>query len=194
LTKSRLAILDNLTREEIRFARTVETGTAHLENLLSELHDQNKTILDGRKAFELYATYGLPFEISRDIAREHGLEVDEAAFRAAMDEHRIASGGGKAMGPIGGEDAEIWSNEIRNLQKEEKLPHEGIHYDPYQLLEVEGTVLALYNGGKFFDEIYPDDYVEVCFLKRLYVESGGQVSDTGIIMAKPDGRAISPEQ
>ena len=51
LEKSRGAILDNLTREEIRFARTVETGTAHLENLLSELGQQKKTVLDGRRVF-----------------------------------------------------------------------------------------------------------------------------------------------
>ncbi|MFZ5905056.1 MAG: alanine--tRNA ligase [Chloroflexota bacterium] len=199
LKKNQATILDNLTREEIRFARTVEAGTAQLENLLSDLRAQTHRaersgaetkrdlVLDGHRAFDLYATYGLPFEISRDIAREQGLDVDEAGFRAAMDDHRVASGGGKAMGPLGGEDAEIWSNEIKKLQKEKKLPAEGVRYDPYQLLEVEGTVLALYNGGKFFDEVYPDDYVEVLLPETgFYVESGGQVSDTGIIMAKPD--------
>ena len=94
LRKTQPAILDNLTREEIRFARTVEAGTAHLENLLSELRSTNQTVLDGHKAFDLYATYGLPFEISRDIAREQGLDVDEKGFTAAKEEHAIASGGG----------------------------------------------------------------------------------------------------
>jgi len=61
LQKIKPSILDHLTREEIRFARTVEAGTAHLENLLSSLRDSNKTILDGHNAFDLYATYGLPF-------------------------------------------------------------------------------------------------------------------------------------
>jgi alanyl-tRNA synthetase len=63
----------------------------------------------------LYATYGLPFEISRDIAREQGLDVDEAGFRAAMDEHRIASGGGKAMGAMGGSDAEFFGGIYKEL-------------------------------------------------------------------------------
>jgi alanyl-tRNA synthetase len=124
LEKSRGAILDNLTREEIRFARTIETGTAHLENLLSELREQNaalssskgKTVLDGHRAFDLYATYGLPFEISRDIAREHGLDVDEAGFKAAREEHSLASGGGKAMGKMGGEDAEFFAGILKDLQ------------------------------------------------------------------------------
>ncbi len=187
LGKNKTAILDNLTREEIRFARTVETGTAHLQNLLDGLAAAKSRILDGHKAFDLYATYGLPFEITRDIAREQDLDVDEAGFRAAMDEHRIASGGGKAMGPLGGEDAEIWSQKIKSLQSDKKLGPEGVHYNPYELLSFEGQVLALYNGGKFFDEVYPDDYVEVLLPETgFYVESGGQVSDTGVITAKPD--------
>jgi alanyl-tRNA synthetase len=159
LEKSRGAILDNLTREEIRFARTVESGTAHLQTLLDGLGSAKKKTLDGRRAFDLYATYGLPFEITRDIAREQGLDVDETGFRAAMDEHRLASGGGKAMGPLGGEDAEVWAGEIKRLQKDKQLPHEGVHYNPYELLEVEGPLLALYNGGRFFEEAYPDDYI-----------------------------------
>ena len=70
--RTKPTILDNLTREEVRFARTVEAGTAHLQNLLSEIRASNKTMLDGHIAFDLYATYGLPFEIRRDIAREQG--------------------------------------------------------------------------------------------------------------------------
>src|SRR4026208_809036 len=138
LTKSRAAILENLTREEIRFARTVETGTAHLENLLNELRAQNKTILDGRKAFELYATYGLPLEIARDIAREQGLDVDEEGFKAAMDEHRLASGGGKAMGKAGGEDAEFFAGILKDLHKNKKLGEPGVEYDPYTSPRAEG--------------------------------------------------------
>ncbi len=182
LTKSRAAILDNLTREEIRFARTVETGTAHLENLLSELHDQNKTILDGRKAFDLYATYGLPFEISRDIAREQGLEVDEAGFNAAKDEHSLASGGGKAMGKTGGEDAEFFAEIFRSLQAQGKLDEHGVQYDPYTSPRLEGEVLALTIDGKSVQSASFGDQVEVILPKTgFYIESGGQVSDIGYI-------------
>ncbi|MDL1927318.1 hypothetical protein FBQ79_13830, partial [Anaerolineae bacterium AMX1] len=79
------------------------SGTAHLESLLLNL---DARVLDGHDAFELYATYGLPFEISRDIAREHDLDVDEKGFVEAREEHSKASGGGKAMGKLGGEDSE----------------------------------------------------------------------------------------
>src|SRR5512143_738832 len=130
LQKSRPAIMDNLTREEIRFSRTVESGTAQLQNLLDGLVKSRAGVLDGKSAFELYATYGLPFEIARDIAREQMLEVDEAGFRQAMEEHRIASGGGKAMGKMGGEDAEFYAGILRELQKGGKLAEHGVEYDP----------------------------------------------------------------
>ena len=182
LVKSRGAILDNLTREEIRFARTVETGTAHLENLLSGLRASNSKILDGHKAFDLYATYGLPFEISRDIAREQGLEVDEAGFNAAKDEHSIASGGGKAMGKMGGEDAEFYAGILKDLQKKKKLGERGVEYDPYASPRVEGEVLALVSNGESVDSVSFGDRVEVILPKTgFYIESGGQVSDEGYI-------------
>jgi alanyl-tRNA synthetase len=183
VVKSRGAILDNLTREEVRFARTIEAGTAHLENLLSDLRAANQTVLDGRRAFGLYATYGLPFEISRDIAREHGLDVDEDGFRIAREEHSLASGGGKAMGKLGGEDAEFFASILKDLQKHKKLGEHGVEYDPYTGWRVEGNVLALIAaGGQSVEAASFGDQVEVILPRTgFYVESGGQVDDTGWI-------------
>ena len=185
LVKSHAAILDNLTREEIRFARTVESGTAYLQGMLDELKKSGRKTLDGRKAFDLYATYGLPFEIARDIAREQDLDVDEAGFHTAMDEHRLASGGGKAMGKMGGEDAEFYSGIIKDLRKAGKLGKEGVEYNPYDWLQVTGPVLALVADGQVLSEAGAGDRVEILLPKTgFYVESGGQVSDTGLIQAR----------
>ncbi|RPJ28408.1 MAG: alanine--tRNA ligase [Chloroflexi bacterium] len=205
LVKSRGAILDNLTREEIRFARTIESGTAHLENLLSQLRAENdraersepsgesrrSAVLDGHRAFDLYATYGLPFEISRDIAREQGLDVDEEGFKVAREEHSLASGGGKAMGKIGGEDAEFFAGILKTLQKNKKLGEHGVEYDPYTSPRVDGEVLALIAaGGQSVDSASFGDQVEVILPKTgFYIESGGQVDDTGYIRAEPGGEA-----
>jgi len=186
LEKSHVAILDNLTREEKRFARTVETGTSHLENLLGELHRQRQTSLDGRKVFELYATYGLPFEIARDIAREQSLDVDEKGFRSAMDEHRLASGGGKAIGAMGGEDAEFFNSILRELKAKGKLGENGAEQDAYTSTPVEGEVLMLIVDGESFQSASFGDSVEVILPKTgFYIESGGQVSDMGIIRSLP---------
>jgi len=182
LEKNKATILDNLTREEIRFARTVEAGTAQLENLLSGIRASKQTTLDGHKAFDLYATYGLPFEISRDIAREQGLDVDEAGFTAAKDEHSLASGGGKAMGKLGGEDAEFFAGIFKDLRAGGKLDEHGVEYDPYTSPKVSGEVLALIVGGESVSSASLDDQVEVILPKTgFYIESGGQVSDEGYI-------------
>jgi len=180
LTQHRAAILDNLTREEIRFARTVEAGTAFLQNLLDAVRREGKTTLDGRKAFDLYATYGLPLEISRDIAREQDLDVDEAGFQAAREEHSLASGGGKAMGRMGGDDAEFFASIFKDLRAAGKLSEKGVEYDPYSASRLETEILALVVDGQTVTEAQVGDRVEVilpatCF----YLEAGGQVGDTG---------------
>jgi alanyl-tRNA synthetase len=190
LEKNKDTIFDNLTREEKRFARTVEAGTAHLENLLSGLRSERSreaaqsksSVLDGRKAFDLYATYGLPFEISRDIAREQGLDIDENGFNEAKEAHSKASGGGKAMGKLGGEDAEFFANLLKDLQKSKKLGEHGVEYDPYTSPRVEGEVLALVVDGVSVQSAALDDQVEVILPKTgFYIESGGQVDDMGYI-------------
>jgi alanyl-tRNA synthetase len=185
LKKNRSAILDSLTREERRFQRTVDAGVARLENLFEKLKEGRRNVLPGEQAFDLYATYGLPLEISRDIARERGLDVDEAGFRNAMDEHRLASGAGEAFGALGGDDVEIYRSLVETLQKQGILSLEGVQYNPYNRLKVNGELLAMLIHGQAAEQAQPGDQVEVilpdtCF----YVESGGQVSDTGWIYAE----------
>ena len=182
LTKNRQIIIDNLTREETRFSRTIETGTAVLDAMLADLKEINKTTLSGDKAFELYATYGLPFEITRDIARENKMDVDESGFHLAMDGHRLASGGGKAMGEQGGEDAGMYNQLTQKLIKEGKLGEKGVTYDPYQAAQTNGTVLALVEDGQVVDEVFMGASVAVVVPNTgFYVESGGQLSDIGLI-------------
>ena len=184
LVRNRAAILDSLTREEKRFQRTVEGGVAKLDQMLSELRLSAGTVLSGEKAFDLYATYGLPLEITRDIAREQNLDVDEVGFHAAMDEHRITSGAGDAFSELGGEDVDIYRTLVADLETSGALDPTGVGYDPYSALEVEGKVLALVSSGQSVQQATPGNRLEVilphtCF----YVESGGQVSDQGTILS-----------
>ncbi|HBG74355.1 MAG: alanine--tRNA ligase [Chloroflexi bacterium GWB2_49_20] len=182
MSQNRQNIIDNLTREEVRFAKTIESGTAVLDGLLEDLNKSNNNILPGDKAFELYATYGLPYEITRDIAHEHSLEVDEYGFRSAMDNHRLASGGGKAMGELGGEDAEMYNQLTQKLINKGSLGKDGVVYDPYQTVATDGKVLALVEGGQPVEEVYLGANVAVIVPKTgFYIESGGQLSDTGVM-------------
>ena len=187
LVKNRSAILDNLTREEMRFQRTVEGGVAKLDTLLEKVLSMGQNVLPGSQAFDLYATFGLPLEITRDIAVERGMNVDEVGFHTAMEGHRIASSAGEAFGLLGGEDVEVYRNLLLTLKKQGELDEDGVKYDPYNRLEVEGPLLGLIRGGQSVLSANPGEAVEVvlpdtCF----YIESGGQVSDTGMIISSSE--------
>jgi len=186
LARNRAAILSNLTREEERFQRTVESGVAKLENLLARL-PQGERSLPGDQAFDLYATYGLPLELTRDIAREQGLSVDEAGFHQAMEKHRLASGAGEAFGALGGEDAEFYRDLLADLQAEGMLGPAGVEYNPYEWLQAEGQLLTMIGEGQTVVQAAPGDKVAVLLpATGFYVESGGQVSDAGAIRSLMD--------
>ncbi len=189
LAKNRATILDNITREEERFQRTVEGGLGQLNEMLADLRSGGKTTLDGRLAFDLYATHGLPFELARDVAQEQGLSVDEAGFRAGMEEHRLASGAGKAFGAQGGEDVDVYRAVLEGLQAAGKIGAQGVSYDPYAAFEAEGEVLSLVREGISVPEAQVGDSVEVILPQtHFYVESGGQVADTGTIVSVGEPR------
>ena len=191
LKKNRNAILKTVTDEERRFRHTVDTGVANLESILAELaaHDQKE--LSGSVAFEMYATYGLPFEITRDIARERSINVDEKGFHDAMDAHRVSSGAGQAMGEMGGVNVEVYTHLLSELQKEGVLSE--VDYDPYGSLEVEENVLALIVGGKRVKTAKLGDKVDVVIARSpFYIEMGGQVADTGVIAHYPNEKSNEP--
>jgi alanyl-tRNA synthetase len=184
LARNRNAILSSLTLEEERFQRTLESAIARLDTLLNKLQAANQIILPGDQAFDLYATYGLPLEITRDIAREHSMDVDEAGFEEAKEKHSLVSREGEIFGELGGEDIDVFRVLLARLQSEGQLEPEGVAYNPYEWLEVEGPVLALVGQGMSLEKARPGDKVEVLLPETgFYVESGGQVSDTGTIVS-----------
>ncbi|TLN00216.1 alanine--tRNA ligase, partial [bacterium] len=189
LRRNQATIQANLTREEKRFQRTVDAGMSHLNDLLAEMAAGGLTLMDGRKAFDLYATHGLPLELTRDVAREQGMDVDESGFRAAMDGHRLASGAGKAFGPMGGEDVDVYRTAFEGLLEQKRLTKKGVQYNPYDDTEVEAPVLALFHEGESVDAVQEGDSVEVLLAKTcFYVEAGGQVSDAGTIVSVAEPR------
>ncbi|MCX6054520.1 MAG: alanine--tRNA ligase [Chloroflexi bacterium] len=188
LLKNRKTILDNLTREENRFARTVEAGLGYLDDLLKELTKSGKTILDGKKAFELYATHGLPLELTRDVARETNLDVDESGFITAMEEHKIHSSAGNAFASQGGENIDLYNELLKGSIRNHEVEVTGVEYDPYHLLKYETKIVGLISGGKVVSKAGIDEIVEILLPKTgFYVESGGQVGDTGWIHAANGG-------
>ena len=85
-------VLEQFKLEETRFARTLRQGEREFEKAVSRM-GENK-VIDGVVAFNLYATYGFPIEMTRELAREHGLTVDEAGFEKHFAEHQKSSHAG----------------------------------------------------------------------------------------------------
>jgi len=188
LEKNRVAIHETLTEEEVRFHRTIDTGIAQLNELMNEVKAGGTDLLPGEETFELYATFGLPLEITRDIARENELRVDESGFHAAMERHRVASGAGDAMGELVEQGVETYRDLLATLKEAGKLPAGGVEYDPYDEWTRDGEVLAILRAGQVVDSASAGEEVGIVLpATPFYVEAGGQVSDTGWIEATDGG-------
>ena len=179
-------ILHTLAQEEQRFARTLDASLAQLESILDVMHNFGRREIPGDVAFNLYATHGLPLEITRDVAAEHGFGVDEAGFQAARDAHAAASGSG-AFGEY--DTAQNVYSSVRDmLLAGGRLPDEGVNYDPYGEPTLEAEIVALICDGERVNSVARGDKVElVATATPFYVEAGGEVSDTGRVVVQGQG-------
>ncbi|MGT2682210.1 alanine--tRNA ligase [Streptococcus porci] len=90
-------------REEETFARTIDAGTGHLEDLLADLKKAGQDTLDGKAIFKLYDTYGFPVELTEELAEDAGYKIDHDGFKAAMKEQQdraraaVVKGGSMGM-------------------------------------------------------------------------------------------------
>jgi alanyl-tRNA synthetase len=188
LVKNEDVILRTITGEEKQFQKTIDKATIYLDAILDDLASEGKVILSGDLAAEMYTTYGMPFEITRDIVQEQGFKVDESGFLDAMEAHRKASGAGKAMGDIGGEDVEVYRQLREDLRNNRLIPKEGVITNPYlkpQELSLESEIIAILKDSSPAKMAEPGDEVEIIIPKTIfYLEAGGQVSDTGTIVSK----------
>ena len=192
LEQNREAIRRLITEEERRFARTVESGISRLTERLKEIQNQGLNVLPGDWAFDLYATYGLPLEIARDLARERAVDTDVSGFYAAMDKHRDISGGGPGRAEGGVELAELSGRHqgvLTQLRQQGALDATGVRYDPYSGLEVEGPVVAILRDGQPVERAQAGESVAIVLGETaFYVEAGGQVSDIGTIVSATEPR------
>lgn len=92
-----------IKREEETFARTIDSGSVHLEQLLADLKEKGQSQLDGKDIFKLYDTYGFPVELTEELAEDAGFSIDHEGFKAAMKEQQdrarasVVKGGSMGM-------------------------------------------------------------------------------------------------
>ena len=177
-----------VTLGEDQFIRTLDRAMEILEEALAQLDARDEKMLPGDIAFKLKSTYGLPFEVTRDICNERGYEVDEKSYLAADQRHRQVSQG-KISEAEYAQGADFYAALLSNLAGKGLLPEEGVLYDPYDALSRPTRIAALIKEGELVDAASAGDKVAIVLAETpFYVESGGQVSDIGVIEG-PDGRA-----
>ena len=186
LIPNRDLIRQTIQDEEVRFLRTLDIGLARLDELIETLKEQGKTVIPGEEAFRLWDTYGFPLDITRDVAKEHGMTVDEEGYRKAMEAQRERARAHAGKGPETG-DARVYTQLLEQLKQEGKLGEEGVKHLIYENVDsVDTQVIGLIKEGQIVEEAHQGDTVEVVLPETpFYVESGGQVSDTGEIYYWP---------
>jgi alanyl-tRNA synthetase len=181
-------ILTTITQEEQRFLRTLDTGLARLDERLADLQEKGETVVPGDAAFRLYDTFGLPLEITRDIAEEHGLSVDEAGYQAALEEQRQRARRADTFETLDEETLARYIKILEDLQAQNLLSDNGVEHNPHATTELETSVAAILLDGKPVQSAKEGDQVEVVLPETcFYVASGGQVADSGFITSYPEG-------
>ncbi len=173
-----------ITQEEERFQQTLDVGLNLLDELMAELASRGQKVIPGEEAFRLYDTYGFPLDLTRVVARERGFEVDEEGFNQAMEAQRARARAARAF-ELEEEEvkkAEFYSNLYEQLKREGAIPEDGVEHLYETEVEVRTRVVAIIKGGQRVSVAHKGEEVEIVLPRTpFYVESGGQVSDTGWI-------------
>lgn len=160
-----------LDLDESRFLNTLEEGQKKAEDIMAQTRERGETVLSGRDAFLLYDTFGFPIDLTKDMARERGLVVDEQEFEKAMEEQRAKS---RKARKTGFEDV----LELHELVQDVP-PTKFVGYDN---LTAECKVLAIISGNSRLTEMEPgDEALVVLDVTPFYATSGGQEKDLGTL-------------
>ena len=156
-----------LRQEEEQFVRTLDRGLALLEEALAQLGDARE--VPGEVVFRLYDTYGFPADLTADVVRDRGYSIDEAGFEAEMDKQRERAKGASAF--------------TVDYNKRLKVDQDSA-FTGYDHLVGEDTITALFVNEQPVDSVRAGDEALVILANTpFYAESGGQMGDTGLLLA-----------
>lgn len=183
LEESRDFIQQAMDSEEERFVRTLASGTARLESLLDRLRETGATSVPGDEAFQLYDTFGMPLELTREIAANEGFGLDDAGFQAALEAQRQrARQTGKFL-----------KGEVSPALQ--SLGEDHSDFVGYGKVETDASVVAVLKGGELVAMATEGDACEVILTTTpFYPEGGGQVGDHGNIRTPSGVFAVEDTQ
>ena len=197
LVDQRERILKVVRQEEAQFARTLETGTTHLEAALKPLSQQERVIgrlpdslpadapvLAGEEAFKLHDTYGFPVDLTVDMAAEYGVRVDREGFAVEMARQKERSRKGTK--------AELARHaELGDLYQAIQRRAGETRFLGYEATQADGRVVAILRDGMEYQELTGHGEAEVVLdATPFYGEGGGQVGDRGELLEAGGGSAL----
>ncbi|WP_411678453.1 alanine--tRNA ligase [Caproicibacter sp.] len=180
LAEKRDMIVKLMRVEEESFSKTVDQGLSLVNGYLDETEKAGGKVFSGAEAFLLSDTYGFPIDLTKEIAAERGLSVDEEEFARLMKEQKERA---RAARKNAGSDA--WAGENDQLEGIPETDFVG-----YGTMKTEGRVLAILKDGLRCESATAGDEVTVVLDRTaFYAESGGQVGDTGVM--ESDGAVLA---
>ncbi|NQK68409.1 alanine--tRNA ligase [Streptococcus suis] len=156
-------------REEETFARTIDAGSGHLDQLLAQLKEAGKDTLEGKDIFKLYDTYGFPVELTEELAEDAGYKIDHEGFKAAMKEQqdraRAAVVKGGSMG----------------MQNETLAGITESSTFVYGQTKLDATLSVIIAENERTEAVSEGQALLVFNQTPFYAEMGGQVADHGVV-------------
>ena len=162
--------------EEANFARTIDAGMNILNNMIDGLEKAHEHLLKGLDVFKLNDTFGFPLDLTKEIAAEQGIDIDEEGFHTEMKKQKERARAERLKKNISG-----WSEDLFGSLNTEPTVFTG-----YETLNDTGVVVALSDEETLTDAIATDEQAKEDVLVVLdktpfYAEMGGQVADQGVL-------------
>ena len=175
LKENRESIKEIIRREEEKFLETIDGGLVRLNAHIEEMKESGEKLLDGKKAFKLYDTYGFPVDLTEEILKEEGLDVDMAGFEEEMNLQKNRARAARDDKNVG------WANQD-NKHLFEGLSNEFLGYEKD---ECQGNIIRIISDDdEIVDSINQGEKgIVILDQTTFYGESGGQVGDTGEIIS-----------
>ncbi|MFW6257100.1 MAG: alanine--tRNA ligase, partial [Bacillota bacterium] len=175
-------IMKVVRSEEESFFETLEQGLGILEEMIEELEKEEKDVLSGQQAFKLYDTYGFPLDLTQDVLKERGLEVDEEGFNQEMKKQKERARSAREKTGFGREESDKFYDKLKD-------EIENVEFIGYHNLEAETVIQSLVGNvsekPRQVNELKQGAKGEVVIKRSpFYVEGGGQVGDRGLLVTE----------
>jgi len=168
-----------ISLEEDKFNATIDSGLSILSGWMEKAESEGKKVLAGEDVFKLYDTFGFPIDLTREIAEEKGLSIDEEKFRALMQEQKERARAARAN--ISG-----WSDAAKGALS--SVPQ--TEFCGYEDLRKNAKILAILNDEGEVQTLSEGEGTVILDTTPFYGEGGGQVGDTGILTAQSGSLSV----